>query len=72
MICTANQMTGLFMKFNNGLKALLENRLSFLMKMKDSAFLFKIIFLKKRTAQLYKIIKESFHLKIKKSKICFW
>ena len=65
-------MTGLFMKFNNGLKALLENRLSFLMKMKDSAFLFKIIFLKKRTAQLYKIIKESFHLKIKKSKICFW
>ena len=50
MICTANQMIGLFMKFNNGLKALLESRLSFLMKMKDSAFLFKIIEKKNCTA----------------------
>ena len=44
---------------------LLENRLTFLMKIKHSVFLFKIIFLKKITASLYRFIKESFQSKIK-------
>ena len=51
---------------------LLENRLTFRMKIKHSVFLFKIIFLKKKTTQLYKFIKESFQFKIKNSMICFW
>ena len=42
---------------------LLENRLSFLMKIKQSAILFEIIILKKITTWLYNFIKESFQFK---------
>ena len=41
------------------------------MKIKHSAFFFKISFLKKITAQFNKFIKENFQLKIKKSEIFF-
>ena len=44
----------------------------FLMKIKDSTFLFKIIFLKKRITQLSKFIKETFQFKTKNSTTCFW
>ena len=56
---------------NCAILGLLENRLTFLMKIKHSTFLLKIIFLKKRTTELYKFIKESFQFKIKISKIFF-
>ena len=56
---------------NFAILGLLENRLTFLMKIKHSTFLSKIIFLKKITTELYKFIKESFQFKIKISKIFF-
>ena len=46
---------------------LLENWLTFLMKIKRSTFLFKTIFLKKITSQVQKFIKKSFQFKIKSS-----
>ena len=53
------------------LEGLLENWLTFLMKIKYSAFLFEIIFLKKITACLYKFVKESFQFKRKILKSAF-
>ena len=46
--------------YTKALEDLLENRLTFFMKIKHSTFLFKIIFLKKRTVCFHKFIKESF------------
>ena len=42
----------------------------FFSKIKHSAFLFKIIFLKKKITQLYKFIKHSFQFGIKNPEVC--